>query len=120
MASLTLRFPMLDGNELRALAADIRRCGQSDPCRMDPQGLGLDGRSRLAACAPAGVEPRWEVHDGDPVALIVEANADERNLSTGQRAMAVAIGLFETGLRSNGRCKPNSVPDTPPALTGAS
>ena len=57
---LTAGFPMLDGDELRALAADIRRYGQSAPCRMDPHGLGLDGRSRVAACALAGVEPRWE------------------------------------------------------------
>ena len=117
---LTERFPMLGGDELRELAASIRRHGQSAPCRMDPQGLGLDGRSRVAACALAGVEPRWEVYDGDPVAFVVEANAEERNLSTGQRAMAVTIGLVKAGSRRNGRFRRGSVPEHPPALTRAS
>ena len=117
---LTERFPMLGGDELRELAASIRRHGQSAPCRMDPKGLGLDGRSRVAACALAGVEPRWEVYDGDPVAFVVEANAEDRNLSTGQRAMAVAIGLVEAGSRRNGRFRRGSVPEHPPALTRAS
>jgi hypothetical protein len=84
---------------------------------MDPEGVGLDGRSRVAACAMAGVEPRWEVYHGDPVAFVVDANAEDRNLSTGQRAMAVAIGLVEAGLRRNGRFRRGSVPEHPPALT---
>jgi hypothetical protein len=117
---LTARFPMLEGDELRWLAADIRRHGQSAPCCMDPEGLGLNGRSRVAACALAGVEPRWEVYDGDPVAFVVEANAEDRNLSTGQRAMAVAIGLVETGSRSNARFRRGSVPAHPRELTLAS
>ena len=50
---LTERFPTLEGDELRALAADIRRHGQSTPCSMDPEGVGLDGRSRVAACVLA-------------------------------------------------------------------
>jgi ParB-like chromosome segregation protein Spo0J len=102
---------MLGADDLRELAASIRRHGQTAPCSMDPPGgSALDGRSRVAACALAGVEPRWEVYDGDPVAFVVEANAEDRNLSTGQRAMAVAIGLVEAGLRSNGRFRRGSVP----------
>jgi hypothetical protein len=112
---------MLGADDLRELAASIRRHGQTAPCSMDPPGgSALDGRSRVAACALAGVEPRWEVYDGDPVAFVVEANAEDRNLSTGQRAMAVAIGLVEAGLRSNGRFRRGSVPEHPPELTRAS
>lgn len=63
---------------------------------------------------------RWEVYDGDPVAFVVEANAEDRNLSTGQRAMAVAIGLVDAGLRSNGRFRRGSVPEHPLGVTRAS
>jgi hypothetical protein len=51
---------------------------------------------------------------------VVEANAEDRHLSTGQRAMAVAIGLVEAGLRRNGRFRRGSVPAHPPGLTRAS
>jgi hypothetical protein len=77
---------------------------------MAADGLGLDGRNRVAACKLADVEPRWEVYEGDAVSFIVEVNGDRRHLTTGQRAMAVAIGLVESGARSNGRFKRGSVP----------
>jgi hypothetical protein len=101
--SLAERFPMLTEEELREMAASIAERGQYVPCRMTPDGLGLDGRNRVAACALAGTEPQWEVYEGDPVAFIVEVNAERRHLSTGQRAMAVAIGLVAAGARSNGK-----------------
>lgn len=110
---LAERFPMLDEDEVREMAASIAAHGQFVPCQMDANGLGLDGRNRSAACALASVEPRWEVYEGDPVAFIVQVNADRRHLSTGQRAMAVAIGLVDVGARSNGRFKRGSVPDNP-------
>jgi ParB-like chromosome segregation protein Spo0J len=72
---LSLRFPMLAEDELREMAVSITERGQYVPCRMDADGLGLDGRNRVAACALAGAEPWWEVYDGDPVAFIVEVNA---------------------------------------------
>jgi hypothetical protein len=43
----------------------------------------------------------------------VEVNADRRHLTTGQRAMAVAIGLAENGQRQGGRFKWGSKPDAP-------
>jgi hypothetical protein len=101
---LAERFPMLTEDELRDMAASIAKHGQFVPCRMGPDGVGLDGRNRVAACALAGVEPRWEVYeDSDAVTFIVEINAERRHLSTGQRAMAVAIGLADAGKRINGR-----------------
>lgn len=108
---LAERFPMLEEDELRTLAASITEQGQLIPCVMDASGLGLDGRNRVAACALAGVEPRWETYDGDPVGFIVGINAERRHLTTGQRAMATAIGLVEAGQRANGRFKRGSVPD---------
>jgi hypothetical protein len=101
---------MLAEDELREMAESIGEHGQFVPCRMAADGLGLDGRNRVAACALADVEPRWEVYDGDVIAFIVEVNAERRHLTTGQRAMAVAIGLVEDGKRKGGRFKRGSVP----------
>ena len=44
------------------------------------------------------------------MAFIIEANADRRRLSTGQRAMAVAIGLVEAGKRDGGKFVRGGVP----------
>lgn len=110
---LAERFPMLDEDDLREMAASIAERGQYVPCRMTPDGLGLDGRNRVAACALAGAEPGWEVYEGDPIPFIVEVNAERRHLTTGQRAMAVAIGLVEAGQRSNGKFAWGSKPDAP-------
>ena len=107
---LAARFPMLDEDDLRGMAVSIAEHGQFVPCRMDATGLGLDGRNRVAACALAEVEPSWEVYDGDSIAFIVEVNGDRRHWTTGQRAMATAIGLVDEGKRSNGRFARDSVP----------
>jgi hypothetical protein len=105
---LSERFPMLSEDEIREMAESIRERGQYVPCRMDAKGVGLDGRNRVAACALVDVEPRWEVYEGEPIPFIVEVNSERRHLTTGQRAMAVAIGLVESGQRENGRFKRGS------------
>ena len=94
---LAADFPMIGADELADLAAHIAEHGQLDPITLTPDGVLLDGRNRLAACELAEVEPKFEVHDGDPVAFIVGKNATRRQLSAGQRAMAVAMGMWETG-----------------------
>jgi hypothetical protein len=101
---------MLGEDELREMTVSIAEHGLFVPPVMDRTGLGLDGRNRIAACALADVVPRWEVYDGNPIAFIVEVNAERRHLTTGQRAMAVAIGLVEAGRRRNGRFERGSVP----------
>lgn len=102
---------MLTEDELREMAVSIKEHGQYVACRMDAEGVGLDGRNRVAACALAGVDPTWEPYDGDAIAFIVEVNSERRHLTTGQRAMAVAIGLVANGARKNGKFKRGSVPD---------
>lgn len=84
-------FPMLDAEDLQALADDIAENGQSDPALIDKNGLLIDGRNRRAACELAGIELRIEVYDGDPLALIVSKNLHRRSLSKGQRAMLTAM-----------------------------
>jgi len=56
----------------------------------------IDGRNRFAACRMAEVDPTFTVYDGDPVAYVLSANVNRRNLSKGQRAMAVAMLNLET------------------------
>lgn len=84
-------FPLLPDDELAELAADIAANGLIYPIMLDAEGTLVDGRNRLAACRLAGVEPRFTTLNGhDPVAYILSANVARRNLSKGQRAMAVA------------------------------
>ena len=52
-------FPMLAGDELEELAADIKARGLLQPIVLDAEGRILDGRNRLAACKIAGVEPNF-------------------------------------------------------------
>lgn len=112
------RFPMLSEDELRDLAASIKETGQLHPCVMAPDGLGLDGRNRVAACRMAGVDPEWTVSEGAPAAVIVAANVRHRHLSLGQRAMATAMELVESGKRKNGRFQRGSVPESPDNPSG--
>lgn len=105
------RFPMLGEQELRDMAASIAETGQLHPCVMASDGLGLDGRNRVAACRIAGVEPTWTVNDGNPMSIIIAANVHHRFLTTGQRAMAVAVELVEKEMRQNGRWKKGSLPE---------
>lgn len=117
------RFPMLSEQELREMAESIKETGQLNPCVMNPDGLGLDGRNRIAACRIAGVEPVWTVNAGNPMSIIIAANVHHRFLSTGQRAMAVAVDLDDKGMRISGptgrRWKRGSVP-SPEDIGGSS
>lgn len=84
-------FPMLPEDELADLAADIKANGLIHPIVLDADGALIDGRNRLAACRMAGVEPAFTNLNGtDPVAYVLSANVARRNLTKGQRAMAVA------------------------------
>ncbi len=87
MASL---FPLLTGDELQALAADIKANGLREPIVLDAEGRVLDGRNRLRACEVEGVEPAFTTYDGDPVAYVVSANLRRRNMTKSQLAIAAA------------------------------
>jgi hypothetical protein len=106
----TQRVPMWPEDALRRLAASIAEVGQLVPCTLDPDGLGLDGRNRHAACQIAEVETRWQVYEGpedDPrwrERYIEEMFIQSRpEITTGQRAMLRAISLYEDGQRGDGR-----------------
>jgi hypothetical protein len=83
-------FPMLPDDELDALAADITEHGLRYPLIVKDEHL-IDGRNRREACRRAGIEPQVaELNGDDPVAYIVSTNINRRNMTRGQRAMALA------------------------------
>lgn len=106
------RFPMLVDEDLADLVDDIRENGLLQPIVLDPSGVLLDGRNRLAACEQAEVEPEFVVHEGDPFALIVSANVRRRQMTPGQQAVATGIALAARGMRENGRWKHGVVKET--------
>lgn len=84
-------FPMMDDDQLAALAADIRKSGQRLPIILDQTGLGIDGRNRLAACKIAGIPPIIEKRtfesEIDRISFIGSVNGPRRHLTSSQRAM---------------------------------
>ena len=91
-------FPRITGHDLQALAADVAENGLHHPVVLY-DGLVLDGRNRLAACAIAKIEPRFEVFEGteeEALALVLSLNLQRRHLTTAQRAaLAVQLLPFE-------------------------
>ena len=88
-------FPMVEGEELRELCADIKERGLQQPIIVWRDGTLLDGRNRLVACYRTNQEVVLERYDGDdPVQFSLSANLHRRHLNTGQRAV-VALKVRE-------------------------
>ncbi|MFE8939952.1 hypothetical protein ACFYNX_20970 [Streptomyces sp. NPDC007872] len=67
---------MLDPGELLDLAESIKAEGLRKDIVLDVEGVLLDGRSRLAICEVAGVEPCFTTYTGDdPRALTFSSDA---------------------------------------------
>jgi ParB-like chromosome segregation protein Spo0J len=83
-------FPMMPKPEVERLAGDIKEKGlQDDIITLD--GKILDGRNRHAACAIAGVEPRFTEYQGaDPLGFVVSHNLHRRHLNESQRGQVAA------------------------------
>lgn len=83
-------FPLMDDDELAALADDIEANGLRDPIWL-LDGQILDGRNRYRACTARDIDHRVEHYRGkDPLGFVVSKNLHRRHLDTGQRAMAAA------------------------------
>jgi N6-adenosine-specific RNA methylase IME4 len=100
---------MHEPERLAELAEDIRRHGLIEPIVLHGGKL-LDGRNRLEACRLAGIEPRFEEHDGDPVAYVRSMNAMRRDLTSDQRrACLVDLEDLETDHRGGAQNKHETV-----------
>jgi hypothetical protein len=82
-------LPLIKGVEFDQLVDSIMENGLHDPIIL-LDGAILDGRNRYLACLKAGVEPRTITFSGgDPVAFVMDRNLHRRQLTVGQRAMAL-------------------------------
>ncbi|MFD8785165.1 hypothetical protein [Kitasatospora sp. NPDC059599] len=89
---------MLPEHEMHDLAESIKESGLGMPITLDPDGVLLDGRNRLAACEIAGVEPTFTTYAGtDQMAFITACHLHRRNLTEGQRAIIHAMVLSASG-----------------------
>ena len=85
-------FPLMDEDELRLLADDIKANGLREDIVLDSDGKIVDGRNRQSACLLAGVKPRYKtLPDGvSPVAYVISENLRRRHLTKSQAAMSAA------------------------------
>jgi hypothetical protein len=99
-------FPMMAEDELRDLAADIKKNGQREPIYVYKCQV-LDGRNRRRACAVAGVRPYYEWLNApdqdldDPLAFVLSKNLHRRHLTAEQRREIVSRLLKDRPGRSN-------------------
>ena len=85
-------FPLDDGDNLHALADDLKENGQRQPA-WTFDGKLLDGRRRQLACKRAGIPFKTKAFKGTEdaaLAFAVSMNLHRRHLSTGDRALIAA------------------------------
>lgn len=98
-------FPMMDADQLKELAADIKENGLQEPIITLEDKI-LDGRNRFDACQMAGVkiDKDWIVpYDGnDPISYVVSHNFKRRHLSVAVRSeIAAKIVTMRQGARTD-------------------
>ena len=102
---LAALFPMLDDEELKALAKDIKAKGLREPITLY-EGKVLDGRNRYRACDLADLELEpddFTQYEGDDaLGFVVSKNLHRRHLNESQRAqIAAEIANMPQGFRSD-------------------
>jgi hypothetical protein len=95
-------FPMMIAEEHTELVASIKEHKLQHPI-VTYEGLVLDGRNRLAACAEAGVIPVFVDYPGDdPEGYVLRANLHRRHLTISQRAIIAAdMADMKSGSRTD-------------------
>ncbi len=92
-------FRLMRDEELADLAADIKANGLRDPITLavvngTATPFLVDGRNRLQACELAGVEAQFETRQFDTeeeVRAFVKSRGERRDLTKGEKAMAIAM-----------------------------
>jgi len=80
-------FPMTEGNSFENLKKDILEQGLQQTIILY-EGKILDGRNRFKACKELGLEPRFEVYNGDkPLQYVISGNLHRRHLTDSQKAV---------------------------------
>ena len=88
------------------IAESIDEVGLLHPITLDEEGQVIGGRHRLAACEVAGIDPTFEVWEGDPLSFMLHDNDARKHQTTGQLAAEKALTLDSAGHRQgNGRWK---------------
>jgi hypothetical protein len=89
---LAEKFPMMEIDELRKLADDIKANGLIEPITLF-EGKILDGRNRYRACQLCGTQPQFrelrELSD-NPVAFVISKNIQRRHLTAEQKRALLA------------------------------
>ena len=97
-------FPLMDGDGLAELAADIKERGLDEPIVLFGGAI-ADGRNRYVACQAAGVAPVFDEFTGSEEELlgwVMARNLQRRHLSPSQRAL-IAAEVAEPRFRRRGR-----------------
>lgn len=82
-------FPLLEGDDFRALCRDIENNGLLVPIWLHPDGRIIDGRNRYRACVETMVPAEYRTWSGDGslVAFAVSLNLKRRHLDATQKAV---------------------------------
>lgn len=82
-------FPMMTGDDYRALVESISRNGYDSAFPiLTFEGMILDGRNRYTACLELGIEPAYQEWRGDdPWEFVWLANSERRHLTQIQKAL---------------------------------
>jgi hypothetical protein len=87
---LSLVFPFVVKEALKALTVDISRRGLQEPVVVY-QNRVLDGRARYMICGTSGFACRFTEYEGDePLRFVIEKNLASRNCTLSQRAVVAA------------------------------
>src|SRR5262249_29138101 len=83
-------FPLMEGEELDDLVADIRANALIEPVFVHEEMI-LDGRNRCRACLAAGIEPIFRPFGGDdPIAFVISTNLRRRHLTAERKREIIA------------------------------
>lgn len=91
------------------IAESIDEVGLLHPITLDNEGRVIGGRHRLQACEVAGIDPTFEVWEGDALSFMLHDNDARKHQTTGQLAAEKALTLDSAGWRSNQRWKRGTV-----------